>query len=165
MPAAEPRFCPQCGAEIAARDAEGRPRCGACGFVHYRDPKLAAVVLARDEAGRLLYVLRDHEPAMGRWAWPSGFVDAGEIVERAAAREVREETGIEVEIGRLLGVWSRAGDAVVVAAYEARPVGGALAPGPEARDARWFGQAELPPAAFPHDPEILDRWRALNGRS
>lgn len=160
MPQAEPRFCPQCGAALSARDAEGRPRCASCGFVHYRDPKLAAVALVADAAGRLLYVLRDHEPAMGEWAWPSGFVDAGEAVEAAAAREVREETGIEIEVGRLLGVWSRAGDAVVVAAYAARPIGGALAPGPEAREARWFAPDERPPPAFPHDSEILEAWRA-----
>lgn len=165
MPAAEdPKFCPRCGAAIADADGEGRPRCAACGFIHYRDPKLSAVVLVEDGEGRLLYVLRGHEPAMGEWAWPSGFVDAGEAVEAAAAREVLEETGLEVEIGGLLGLWSRPGGAVVAAAYWARPTGGALRPGPETRGAEWR-PAEPPPApAFPHDAEILAAWRRARAR-
>ena len=161
---ADPKFCPRCGAAIAGADGAGRPRCGDCGFVHYRDPKLSAVVLVEDGAGRLLYVLRDHEPAMGEWAWPSGFVDAGEAVEAAAAREVLEETGLEVEIGGLLGIWSRAGDAVVAAAYRARAIGGSLQAGPETRAAEWRAPGALPEPAFPHDAEILAAWRRARER-
>ena len=134
--------------------------------MHYRDPKLAVVVLAADANGRLLYIRRNHEPAMYRWAWPSGYVDAGERVEQAAVREVREETGLEIELdgplsGRpsgLLGIWSRADDPVVVVGCRARPIGGALRPGPEALAAAWFPLGRRPELAFPHDAEILQTY-------
>ena len=117
------------------------------------------MVLVTDELGRLLYIRRNHEPAMYQWSWPSGFVDAGERVEDAAAREVREETGIEIEVGDLLGVWSASGDQVVVIAYHAIAVGGSLRPGPEALAAAWMtwpaGVRRLP-TVFPHDAQILD---------
>ena len=157
-----PRFCPRCGAGLRLEGrADGRRWCAACEFVHYVDPKLAVVALVEDEAGRLLYVQRDHEPQLGAWAWPSGFVDAGEDVRAAARREVREETGLEVELGELLGVWSGGGDPVVLLVWRARPVGGRLQPGPEALEAAWRSPSELPPT-FPHDPEILNAWRAAS---
>ena len=157
-----PRFCPRCGAALRLEGrADGRRWCAACEFVHYLDPKLAVVALVEDEAGRLLYVQRDHEPQLGAWAWPSGFVDAGEDVRAAARREVREETGLEIELGELLGVWSGGGDPVVLLVWRARAVGGRLQPGPEALDAAWRSPSELPPT-FPHDPEILKAWRAAS---
>ena len=158
-----PRFCPRCGARLRLEGrGDGRRWCGSCGFVHYSDPKLVVVVLVEDEAGRLLYMQRDHEPQLGAWAWPSGFVDAGEDVREAARREVREETGIEVEVGELLGVWSGGGDPVVLLVWRARAVGGRLAAGPEARDAAWRAPGEVGPS-FARDGEILAAWRAARG--
>ena len=148
-----PKFCPQCAATLATTDG-----CDVCGWINYVDPKVAAVVLVADEHGRLLYIRRNHEPAMYQWSWPSGFVDAGERVEDAAIREVREETGVEVEIGGLLGVWSQTGEPVVVIAYRGRPTRGELRPGPEALAAAWVPldpPARRPPPVFPHDQQIL----------
>ncbi len=144
------RFCPQCGGALGRADG-----CDACGWILFRDPKLSAVVLVNDAAGRLLYVRRNHEPAMFKWAWPSGFVDAGERVEDAAAREVREETGIEIRLERLLGVWSQTGEDVVVIGYAATLAGGTLKPGVEALAAGWFPMGRLPRPVFPHDDAIL----------
>ena len=147
------RFCPQCAAPLASQDG-----CERCDWIHYRDPKVAVVVLVADEQGRLLYVRRGHEPAMYQWAWPSGFVDAGERVEDAAAREVREETGIEVDVGDLLGVWSASGDQTVIIAYRAVATGGVLRPGLEALAAAWVPVQppdRRPPPVFPHDQDIL----------
>ena len=149
-----PKFCPQCAAPLDT--VEG---CRWCDWINYVDPKVAVVVLVADDQGRLLYIRRNHEPAMYQWAWPSGFVDAGERVEDAAAREVREETGIEVEVGELLGVWSATGDQVVVIAYRGSAVGGSLMPGPEALAAAWIplsAAGRRPAPVFPHDVEILE---------
>lgn len=153
-----PRYCPQCRAALAL-NADARRACPECEFVHYLDPKVAAVVLVDDGAGSLLYIKRNHEPAIHQWCWPSGFVDAGETVEAAAAREAWEETGLQVALTALLGVWSLTGDPVVVIAYAASVSGGKLSPGPEASDVRWFSLGQLPPPAFPHDPAILESWR------
>ena len=149
-----PKFCPQCAAPLESADG-----CRLCDWINYFDPKVAVVVLVADDQGRLLYIRRNHEPAMYQWSWPSGFVDAGERVEDAAAREVREETRIEVEVGDLLGVWSATGDQVVVIAYRGSVVGGSLRPGPEALAAAWIplnAAGRRPGPVFPHDAEILE---------
>jgi ADP-ribose pyrophosphatase YjhB (NUDIX family) len=134
-----------------------RPTCSGH-FTWYPDPKVATgVVVSRDE--EILLVLRDHEPAYGRWSFPSGFVDAGEIVEQAAAREVREEAGLEVAIDDLLGVYSESGNQVIFVAYAGHVTGGTLAPGEEASDARFFHPDELPPLPFPHDGDVMAAWQ------
>ena len=87
----EHRFCPQCAAELVpGRGPGGQPGCPACGFVRFDNPKVATGVVVEHE-GRVLLVRRNHEPMMGRWTFPSGFVDAGEVVGalRATAVGVR----------------------------------------------------------------------------
>jgi len=148
-----------------ARDGQGY-RCLADGYRWYADPKVAVGVLVSDDRGRLLLVRRNHDPAMGRWAFPSGFVDAGEVLEDAARREVLEETGARIRLERLLGAWSERGDAVVFLAYAgswtAGPDGGAQ-PGPEASEVGWFDPDALPPLAFDHDLAIVAAWRTGEG--
>ena len=127
-------------------------------MVVYFDPKLAAVVLVSD-SDNLLFVRRAIEPMLGRWSFPSGYVDRGEAVEHAAVREVREETNLDVETTGLLGVYSRNGSPVALVAYAARVTGGVLRAGDEAQDARFFPVNALPELPFPHDDQILKDWR------
>ena len=71
-------------------------------------PKLAVdVLVAKDE--KILLIKRKHEPFKGKYALPGGFVEYGETVEQAAVRECKEETGIDVELEGLLGVYSDPG--------------------------------------------------------
>ena len=93
--------------------------------------------------------------------YAGGYVDRGEVVEMAAAREVREETGLIVNIGHLVGVFSDADNPVVVAAYSAVETGGVLAPGPECLEVGFFAVENLPPLAFPRDAQILSRWQSM----
>ncbi len=150
-------FCPGCGTSLAGASGDP-PACPRCGRVQWRDPKVAAGVLVA-RAGRVLLVRRNHEPGFGLWSFPSGYVDRGEVVEEAAAREVAEETGLAVRITGLRGVLSRAGDPVVFVIYEGEAEG-EPAPGPEALAVGFFDPAELPPLAFAHDLAIIERWRA-----
>ncbi len=126
--------------------------------MQWADPKVAAGVVVERE-GRVLLIRRNHEPMYGRWSFPSGYVDAGEIVEQAAVREVLEETGVEVEIERLLGVYSSRGNPVVFIAYAGVSTGGEPRAGEEAIEVGLFDPDELPELAFPHDPAILEAWR------
>ena len=135
-----------------------RPACDSCGAVVFLDPKLAAVVIVAYE-GNILMVKRDIEPMMGRWSFPSGYVDRGEVVEEAAAREVREETGVEVKLDRLLGVYSSRGTPVVLVAFAASAQSGTAEAGDETQAVGWFPPNELPPLPFPHDAAILQDWR------
>lgn len=104
---AEQRFCPRCGMMYREGDfkaAEALFMCAACGLDDYQNPAPAAVVAIphpRDPA-LLLMLKRSTPPHIGRWCVPGGFIRYGEDPPAAAAREVREEVGLEARIGRVL---------------------------------------------------------------
>jgi ADP-ribose pyrophosphatase YjhB (NUDIX family) len=135
-----------------------RPVCPDCGRVIFYDPKVAVIcIVPRD--GRVLMIRRATDLGYGLWGLPGGYMDRGEVVERAAAREVREETGLEVETGELIGLFSEAGEPVMVAVYAAKETGGTLEAGPEALEVGFFDIRDLPELAFPRDREVLAKWR------
>ncbi len=139
------RFCPLCGGALTT----GRPQvCSACGMPHHRDPKVGVGVVVRDAAGRLLLVQRAVEPERGRWTLPAGFLDADEDPRAAAARECREETGLDVAVGELLGLYPAGTGTSFFLSFAATVTGGLLAAADDALDARFFDAAELPPLAF-----------------
>ncbi len=107
-------------------------------------PCVGAIIT--DAAGRLLLIKRGHEPGKGLWSIPGGRVEPGETDEQAVIREVREETGLVVQPGRLIGAVRRpapAGAMLDIRDYAATVTGGTLAAGDDADDARWAGPAEL----------------------
>jgi ADP-ribose pyrophosphatase YjhB (NUDIX family) len=104
-------------------------------------------------------VRRANQPGYGLWSMPGGYVDRGEVVEEAAVREMREETGLEVKIDQLIGLFSEAGHPVVVVAFSAQEVGGVLKAGDEVLEVGFFSFDDLPPLAFPRDRLILARWQ------
>jgi acetyl-CoA carboxylase carboxyl transferase subunit beta len=107
---------------------------------------LAASAVIADPGGRVLLVRRKHDPQRGRWSVPGGRVEPGETLEEAAAREAREETGLQVTVGRELWrvrVPAGEGREYDVHGFAANVVGGRLAPGDDATDARWVAPGEL----------------------
>lgn len=109
----------------------------------------------KDASGRMLLILRGHEPGKGLWSVPGGRIEPGETDQQAVVREVREETGLEVACGALLGRVERpglAGAVVDIRDYEAVITGGDLAPGDDAADARWVTPAEA--AALDADGQL-----------
>jgi 8-oxo-dGTP diphosphatase len=123
-----------------------------------RVPCAGAVV--RDGEGRLLLVRRGREPGRGRWSLPGGRVEPGETAAQAAVREVREETGLHVVAGHLVGRVERPGpDGVtyVIDDLACTVVGGVLAAGDDAEDARFVAAGEL--AALPLSEGLLDALR------
>ena len=115
-----------------------------------------AVILFQDG---IVLIKRDRPPFAGSYALPGGFVEVGETVEAAAAREAREETGLIIELLGLVGIYSNpARDPrghVVSAAFLARGSGD-LKAGSDARSAQVFPLQSLPPLAFDHDKIISD---------
>lgn len=158
---AEACYCLHCGTALEARDVFGRQRpcCPACDYVYFEDPKVAVGVIAERD-GQILLTCRNHEPGMGMWSFPSGFVDAGEEVRAAAMREALEETSIQVELERLLGVYQEPGSRVIYIVYAARAGSGEPAPDEESTEVRFFPVDHLPELAFRHDGVIVDAWRA-----
>jgi ADP-ribose pyrophosphatase YjhB (NUDIX family) len=157
-------YCQRCGGGLTEREFEARTRpcCEVCGTIVFVDPKIAAVVLLTLD-DKLVLVKRGVEPALGEWAFPSGYVDRGERVEDAAVREVLEETGLDVRLDGLIGLYSRTGAPVVLAVYSATTVGGTLSAGHDAVDVGLFALDDLPRLPFPHDAEILRDWSAFSG--
>ncbi|MDE2822810.1 MAG: NUDIX hydrolase [Chloroflexota bacterium] len=154
-------YCQRCGQALEQREFEGKPRptCPSCGFIVFLDPKVAVVVLVSD-GDRLLFVQRGAEPQIGKWCFPGGYVDRGEEVTAAAQREVREETGLKVEITGLIGVYSLPSNPVIVIAYSGSVRSGELVAGTDAEDAGWFEAGTLPELAFPHNVKIIEDWEA-----
>jgi 8-oxo-dGTP diphosphatase len=153
------KFCPRCAAAVAHEEKFGmlRPVCPQCGWIHFVDPKVAAAVLIEQD-GRVLLVRRANEPCRGLWTLPAGFVNGGEDPARAAARECLEETGLIVEVKRVLDVIAglehdRGADFLIV--YEAEIISGILVPADDADAAEWFSYDQLPQLAFKATQKIL----------
>ena len=114
-------------------------------------PQVAVGGIAFDDAGRVLLIQRGQPPAEGSWSIPGGRIEFGESMVAACQRELREETGLEVEVGEVAVVVDRMHTEgppehryhYVIVDFLVTVVGGTLAPADDVRDARWLDQAEL----------------------
>lgn len=160
----ELNYCPVCGHKLTDRQAFNRVRrvCPACGFVFFREPKVAAGALVQRD-GLVALVRRSVMPRVGYWALPAGYMEYDERPEEAAAREVHEETGLHVAITGILDVYPTVGYSSrgIIVVYWADWLDGEIRPGDDARDARWFGREALPDRiAFESTKSALERWQA-----
>ena len=148
------RFCPLCGGALARRpqppDGKAELVCGSCRFIFYLDRKVVAGTIVMD-GGRLLLTRRSIHPAYGKWTYPGGYVDWGEPVPAAAIRETWEETGLDVDLQGLLGVYSYPDSPVVVVVYRALVTGGTIRLCHENDRVEWMRPGEIPwdELAFP----------------
>jgi len=135
-----------CGGALEARSLKAgdpdRPVCVACGFVVYLDPKVAVgTIITKDS--QLVLVRRAINPGYGLWVFPGGFVDRGEEVERAAIREAREESGLDVRLDRLVNIYSYPASPIIIV-YAATALGGELCSDEECLEAKLFRAEEIP---------------------
>jgi ADP-ribose pyrophosphatase YjhB (NUDIX family) len=136
------RFCPHCGAEPRIEYPRSM-HCDNCGYAQFYNPKPVAGAIPREPDGRIWLLRRGFDPSAGKWTFPGGFVDLGESVDMAARREAREELAIDIDLGELVGVYSRPQDRVVLVVYEAVPRGDP-SPTAEAPEIRAFAPGEIP---------------------
>jgi len=155
-------YCLVCGTPLESRRHEDRdrPTCPSCGFIHYLDPKIAVAVILGDDH-EVLLGRRRIDPSSGRWSFPAGYVNRGEVLEDAATREVLEEFGVAVRLTGLVGVYSEPGEPVVLVVYAGEVETGTLRPdGHEVSEVRRFSLDALPEElAFPHDRQVLADWK------
>jgi 8-oxo-dGTP diphosphatase len=141
-------FCPLCGGDLDLRTVKPtepeRLVCRSCGFIFYQDPKVAVGTIIRNEDGHIVMVRRAIEPGYGKWVFPGGFVDRGETVLAAAAREAREEAGVQIRIDHLLNVYSYPGRAPVIIVYVATMTGGELACDDEGLEVKFVAPDAIP---------------------
>jgi ADP-ribose pyrophosphatase YjhB (NUDIX family) len=160
------RFCSRCGTELRFGPIEGEERdrlaCPSCGFVFYVNPRLVVTTLPINDRGEVMLIRRGIEPGYNMWAQPGGFLEIDETVRDAAIRETLEETGLRVEPGLILGLYSRVQAAVVVVAFEARIVGGEPLVTHESLETRPFAPDAIPwdAIAFETSVRAISDWVA-----
>jgi ADP-ribose pyrophosphatase YjhB (NUDIX family) len=141
-------YCSNCGASLRFGSIEGEDRdrlsCPECGHIAYVNPRLVVTALPITDAGDLVLLRRGIEPGRGRWAQPGGFLEIDETVYEAAIRETLEETGLRIEPGEIIGLYTRLEAAVVTIAFESRVVGGSAGPTPEALEVATFSPEDIP---------------------
>jgi 8-oxo-dGTP diphosphatase len=145
------KFCPECGRPLSL--PAGPPEqvlfqsCSQCGATHFKNakPSVSAVVV---HDGKILLARRGREPFLGWWNLPGGFLDPWEHPTAGAIREVAEESGLVVRLGKLLEVavyrYGERGDYLLNLCYLARVVGGELGAADDAAEVRWFAPDDLP---------------------
>ena len=161
-----PRYCQLCGRYLVERyvpqEARTRYLCEGCGFVHYVNPRVVtSVIVERDR--RLLLQQRAIDPRLGYWTFPGGFLEVGETTQEGAVRETKEETGIDVTLSGLVGVYTRPRAGIVLVVYEGRSDDGEpFAADAESSAVRWFAIDDIPwrELAFETTEAALRDWVA-----
>jgi ADP-ribose pyrophosphatase YjhB (NUDIX family) len=158
------KHCRNCGASVVYRvpddgDTRERAVCPACDTIHYENP-LNVVGTVPHLGDRVLLCKRNIEPRWGKWTLPAGFMELGETTEEGAARETREEAGVQFEMGSLITLMSVPRVGQVHLYYRAKLLSDVFDPGHETIEARLFTEAEIPweEIAFKTVKETLVRY-------
>jgi ADP-ribose pyrophosphatase YjhB (NUDIX family) len=157
------KFCNQCAAPVQLRVPAGDnlPRyvCDACGAIHYQNPRLVVGCVPEHE-DRILLCRRAIEPRRGYWTVPAGFMENGETLQEAAARESREEALAEVTVGSLLSVVHVLHAEQVHVFFRATLPAARFAVGSESLEVALVAAADIPwdDIAFPSTDYTLRRY-------
>lgn len=155
-------FCPFCGARFDATLPGPHLECGHCHEITYRNPAVGVAVIVLDQ-GRILLGRRGRGAKAGDWCVPCGYVEWDEDVRDAARREVKEETGLDVDIAEVYAVHSNFHDRekqTVGIWFMASGYRGELTAGDDIVEVRFFPFDRLPQLAFPTDELVIDSLRA-----
>lgn len=141
------KFCSACATPLDHRIPEGDylPRfiCPACGIIHYENPRIIAGCVIEID-GQLLLCKRAIEPRLGYWTTPAGFMENGESVPQAAAREAWEEALARVRIDSLLAVVNVIRTHQVHIMYRATLIEPGFGVGPESLESQLYAEADIP---------------------
>lgn len=160
------KSCPKCKSEIVIGTVDGEDRdrlhCSACDLVLYDNPApTACAVIVRD--GAIMLTKRGIEPHKGDWDLPGGYIETGEHPEQCLRRELREETGLTIDITSTIGIfldtYGDGGTDTLNICYEADVTGGIESPSSDVVEIGWFAPTEIPDnLAFRNTREAVDAW-------
>lgn len=155
-----PKFCAACGHTIEVKTVADRDRhvCSSCGQIFYQNPLPVAAALVLNERREVLLVRRARPPHEGAWCLPMGFAETGETIADAARRELKEETGVDARVLRLLDADSFGSDHygdLLIVTFELIKTGGVEQAGDDAAEARYFPISNHPPLAFSSNEKAL----------
>ena len=141
------KFCSNCAQPVSLSVPPGDhlPRfvCTSCGTIHYENPRIIAGCVIEHE-GKILLCKRAIEPRHGFWTAPAGFMENGESVQHAAAREAMEEALAHVQIGSLLAVVNVLRAHQVHIMFRATLIEPSFGIGPESLESRLYAEEEIP---------------------
>ena len=145
-------YCYQCGAPLQSTLVDGRMReiCRNCGWILYEHRKVSAALRIVEE-GKLLLVQRGIDPWKNAWYMPAGYLEVDEDPRECAKREAFEETGFEVSVGDMLGVYPYEDDPRgngIVLLYKGEITGGEIRPNHEMLQVKFFSPVELKELTF-----------------
>jgi len=163
-------FCPRCRGALEKRfiGLHEYPACPTCHYVHFRNPIPLVAMLVTGAERRILLVKRKLPPRIGAWALPGGHIDFSETAEEAARREVKEKTGLEVQITRYLFSENSPNpliqeQPILQIVFIAEVTGGILKAGDDAMEARFFNLSDLPlDLAEEREREVIKKWTIKN---
>ncbi len=159
------QWCPRCRTKLEVGEVDDfvRPHCPECGFVYYQNPAPAAGAVIVDDHDRILLVRRSVNPGIHDWCIPAGFMEWTEHPQQTAIREIKEETGLDISIRSIFDIFMGMDDPrthAVLILYLADVVGGKLAPGDDADEAKYFALDNTPPnIAFQAHRDALALYR------
>lgn len=165
-------FCPRCKTELK-KDDEGHLVCPDCGYTFYRNPRPTTSVVIKEE-NRVLLARRGIEPKKGKWDLLGGFLEYDETPQKCAKREVKEETGLKIEIEQFLGFYpDRYFDSgnqielsVLTIGYKAALINNnpSLKPQDDVEKLKWFDLNALPDdLAFKNARYFLGKIKKIGG--
>ena len=158
------RYCPSCSAAVEEKGHDGGLGCVSCGRVWYRNPAptIAAAIV---KEGRALVAIRARDPHKGKVDVPGGFLDVEEQPLEGLRREVREELGVEIDVGpedyvqAVAHRYGEEGDWLVSLGFVARLASGEIRPGDDVADVMWVRPEEIEglPWAWEHDRALVEQ--------
>ncbi|MEO0206932.1 MAG: NUDIX hydrolase, partial [candidate division WOR-3 bacterium] len=142
-------YCPVCKNNLIRKQSVFV--CKKCGWRHYNNPVPSVAGFIMNSNDEILLIKRGAEPEKGKWALPSGFIEPNETPEQAVLRELKEETGLNGIIKKMLGVYvepTRIYGDVLLIGYEIEITGGKTKPGSDTTEVRFFSKNKLPGIPF-----------------
>ncbi|HEY85992.1 MAG TPA: NUDIX hydrolase [Chloroflexi bacterium] len=160
------KYCPLCATELITQALFGRERqrCPNCRWIHFRGPKVGAGTLV-ERNGKVVLVKRGVNPGKGLWCFPSGFMEIDEKPQAAAAREFKEETGLDIRITGLVDVFHYSADFKgpgIMVLYKGEITRGDPKAMDDVVEIAFFGPDELPEdeaIAFESNRLVLAQWK------